>query len=156
MKRAMTLVIVALCSLAGASAAAPGGAGVVDGTVYTFAGAAVPGAQVFAGWRDGGTLAKLGPATTDAAGFYSLSGVPTTSLGVVQAQLPSGDYFVRKALTFVDPGTSSFDLRPGAIHFTTTRATSGWGTWKSLVVFASGSQGETRTVSASTALYGSV
>ncbi len=63
---------------------------------------------------------------------------------------------MRKGLTFADPGTTVFDLRPGAIHFTTTRATSGWGTWKSLAVFTSGSQGETRTVSPSTALSGGV
>jgi len=190
MKCAVTLAILGLCGLVGASAAAPalaarrqtlplpatphtvlegrhgaglalaplsaqGGTGVVNGTVYAFDGSPMQGAQVYAGWRDGASFIALDPVTTDASGSYSVTGVPATTLGVVQAQLLSGNYFLRKGLAFADPGPSVFDLRPGRIHFTTTRATSGWGTWKSLAIYTSGSEGEARTISASTALSGS-
>ena len=107
--------------------AAQGGAGAVNGTVYAFDGSPIEGAQVFAGWRDGDSYLFLDPVSTDSSGFYSVTGVPATILGVVQATLVSKDYFLRGGLTFADPGPTTFDLRPGTIGFTTTRATSGWG-----------------------------
>ena len=60
-----------------------------------------------------------------------------------------------KGLTFADPGPSTFDLRPGTIGFTTTRVTSGWGTWTSLAVYTAGSEGEARTISTAGGLSGS-
>ncbi len=127
--------------------AAQGGAGAVNGTVYAFDGSRIEAAQVYAGWREGDSSTFLDPVSTDASGFYSVTGVPATSLGVVQATLASDDYFLRKGLTFADPGPSTFDLRPGTIGFTTTRVTSGWGTWTSLAVYTAGSEGEARTIS---------
>lgn len=125
---------------------AQGGAGTVTGTVQAFDGSPIQGAQVYAGWRDGTAFTVLPPVTTDAAGSYSIGGVSGTGQGVLEAVLPSYDYFLNKNLTFSDPGPATFDLRPGSIGFTTTRAASAWGTWGSLAVYTSGSGGEARTV----------
>ena len=135
--------------------AAPGGAGAVNGTVYTFDGSPIEAAQVYAGWRDGASYLFLDPVSTDAAGSYSATGLPATSLGVIRATLASKDYFLRSGLTFADPGPTTFDLRPGTIGFTTTRTTSGWGTWSSVAIYAAGSGGEARTMSTAGGLSGS-
>jgi hypothetical protein len=125
---------------------ATGGAGTVNGTVSAFDGSPIEGAQVYAGWRDGTDITVLAPETTDAAGYYSVSGMPGTSQGLLEAVLPSDDYFLSKGLLFSDPGPTTFDLRPGSIGFTTTRSTSSWGTWSSLALYTSGSGGEARTL----------
>jgi hypothetical protein len=135
--------------------AAQGGAGVVNGTVYAFDGSPIQEAQVYAGWREGDSFHFLDPVSTDSSGSYSVTGVSATSLGVVRAALASKDYFLRGGLTFADPGPSTFDLRPGTIGFTTTRATTDWGTWTTVAVFTAGTGGEARTMSTASGLGGS-
>ena len=78
-------------------------------------------------------------------GSTGWTGVPATSLGVVDGDTSLEGLLPRGALTFASPGSSTFDLRPGTIGFTTTRVTSGWGTWGSVAVFTAGSGGEART-----------
>jgi hypothetical protein len=139
-----------LCGGAGAAAppSALGAAG-VNGTVYQFNGSGVVGAQVYAGWRDGGAYVEMPPVTTDSSGFYAITDLPVTGSGLIRAELADGGYLLRKGLTFADPGPTTFDLRPGGIGFTTTRASSDWGHWTSLAVYTTGDGGEARTISGS-------
>ena len=62
----------------------------------------------------------VGSATTDATGFYSVSGAPATTHGVLVGTTGS-DEWPMSDLTFADPGTSTYDVRLGRVAWSATR-----------------------------------
>ena len=105
--------------LSGASATA--GAGVVQGHVYDYAGDPVGGVEVGAMVLDDqGSPLWSGSATTDAGGFYSVSGAPASTHGLLNGTTGT-DEWVMWDLTFADPGTSTYDVRLGRVAWSATR-----------------------------------
>jgi hypothetical protein len=101
--------------------AAPAGAGVITGTVLDYAGR--PASPTYVLWLKG-DFELSGSAATDAAGSYSISGVPAVE-GIGQLWVFSKSdhqtlYFC-SGLTFLDPGPSTFDFQPGRLPLTIRR-----------------------------------
>ena len=116
--------------------AAPGGTGIIKGTVLDYAGQPVSGAYLM--WLTGDFW--MGDGTqTDAAGSYQMTGVPalagTGQLWVVPGQAADVWYFCR-GLTFLDPGPSTFDFWPGRLPLTIQRG-GPWagGSWAEVDLF---------------------
>jgi hypothetical protein len=104
-------------SIASATAAA----GIVQGHVYDYDGDPVAGVEVGAGVVDDkGNVLWGGSATTDASGFYSVSGAPASTHGVLQGTTGTDEWLMWD-LTFVDPGTSTYDVRLGRVAWSATR-----------------------------------
>jgi hypothetical protein len=100
---------------------ATAGAGVVQGHIYGSDGDPVAGVEVTVGVIDDqGVPLWLDSATTDATGFYSVSGAPASRQGVLVG--PEGsDEWAMYDLTFADPGTSTYDVRPARVTWSATR-----------------------------------
>jgi hypothetical protein len=102
-------------------APARAGAGVVQGHIYDYAGDAVAGEELMVGVLDDqGNPMWVVPATTDATGFYSVSGAPVTTHGVLVGTTGSAEWSMWD-LTFTDPGTSIFDVRLGRVAWSAVR-----------------------------------
>jgi hypothetical protein len=104
----------------GASASA--GAGVVRGHVYDYDGHPVAGVEVTVEVveEDGSPPIWSAQATTDAGGFYSVTGAPATTHGVLQGTTGTDEWLMWD-LTFADPGTSTYDVRLGKVAWSATR-----------------------------------
>jgi hypothetical protein len=102
-------------------ASTPAGAGVVQGHVYDSDGDPVAAAELTVGVIDDqGVEMWIDSATTDATGFYSVSGAPASTQGVLVG--PEGsDEWAMYDLTFADPGTSTYDVRPARVAWSATR-----------------------------------
>jgi hypothetical protein len=97
------------------------GAGVVRGHVYDYAGSPVAGVEVQAVVVDDqGSPTWGASAVTDVGGFYSVSGAPASTHGVLQGVTGSDEWLLWD-LTFADPGTSTYDVRLGRVAWTATR-----------------------------------
>ena len=103
-------------------ASATAGAGVVQGHVYDYDGDPVAGVEVQAGVVDqpGNPPTWFGSATTDARGFYSVSGAPASTHGLLTGATGT-DKWTMWDLTFADPGTSTYDVRLGRVAWSATR-----------------------------------
>jgi len=102
-------------------ASAPAGAGVVQGHVYDSDGSPVAAVELTIGVIDDqGVPIWQDSATTDAAGFYSVSGAPASTQGVLVGATGS-DEWAMYDLTFADPGTSTYDVRPASVTWSATR-----------------------------------
>jgi hypothetical protein len=108
--------LAAVLSMPAAAAAAPRGTAEVQGHVYTFEGGGQPGAMVFWDTTDESGVA---PQSTGPSGAYSLTDLPAASGdGDVGVMVPSTNNFYtleRQMLTWPDPGTTTFDFRPGHV-----------------------------------------
>jgi hypothetical protein len=112
----------------GASATA--GAGVVQGHVYDYAGDPVGGVEVGAMVLDDqGTPLWSGSATTDAGGFYSVSGAPASTHGLLTGTTGTGEWTMWD-LTFADSGTSTYDVRLGRVAWSATRGGPQAASWR--------------------------
>jgi hypothetical protein len=102
-------------------ASATAGAGVVQGHVYDYDGHPAAGVEVGAmALDDQGSPLWSGSATTDASGFYSVSGVPASTHGLLTGTTGT-DEWVMWDLTFADPGASTYDVRLGRVAWSATR-----------------------------------
>lgn len=102
-------------------ASATAGTGVVRGHVYDYDGGPVAGVELMAGALDDqGNVLWADSATTDAAGFYSVSGAPASTHGVLTG-ITGSDEWTMSELTFTDPGTSNHDVRLGRVAWSATR-----------------------------------
>jgi hypothetical protein len=149
----LILVLAATTVSAAALAAWATGSGTVSGTVLRYRGAAQSGAWVEWGAVDThGVYSPAGGALTDGSGAYAITGVGAAAGAGQRFMRPPGtdDYLLRFGLTFVDPGTTTLDFRPGKLNFTTNRATS-WSNWKGVRVVTFGSDAVSST-SARTAI----
>ncbi len=100
---------------ASSQASATARTGVVRGHVYDYDGNPVAAVEVQAGVVDDqGNELWGGSGTTDASGFYSVSGAPATTHGVLQGTTGSDEWLMWD-LTFADPGTSTYDVRLGRV-----------------------------------------
>jgi hypothetical protein len=101
--------------------AAPGGTGIIRGTVLDYSGQPVPGAYLT--WLAGDWEAS-GGAQTDATGSYEMTGVPalagTGQIWMASSRDDATAYFCR-GLTFLDPGPNTFDFWPGRLPLTIQR-----------------------------------
>jgi hypothetical protein len=104
-------------------ASATVGAGVVQGHVYDYDGNPVAGYELgVAVFDDQGVLLWFSPATTDASGLYSVSGVPASTHGLLTGTMGSDEYeWDMWDLTFADPATSTYDVRPARVAWSATR-----------------------------------
>jgi hypothetical protein len=111
-------------------ASAPAGAGVVQGHVYDYGGEPVAAVELTVGVIDdqGVPLWEV-TATTDAAGFYSVSGAPGSAQGVLAGTAGPDDWAMYH-LTFADPGTSTYDVRPARVTWSATRGGSQADSWQ--------------------------
>ncbi|MCX6373604.1 MAG: carboxypeptidase-like regulatory domain-containing protein [Actinobacteria bacterium] len=102
-------------------ASTPAGAGVVQGHVYDSDGDPVASVELtVAAIDDQGVPIWEDSATTDATGFYSVSGAPASTQGVLVGTTGS-DEWAMYHLTFADPGTSTYDVRPAMVTWSATR-----------------------------------
>jgi len=103
-------------------ASATAGAGVVQGHVYDYDGNPVAGVEVGVGAVDepGDPPTWGGSATTDAGGFYSVSGAPASTHGLLTGTTGTDEWLMWD-LTFADPGTSTYDVRLGRVAWSAKR-----------------------------------
>jgi hypothetical protein len=115
------------------------GGGAVQGHIFDYAGGPVAGATVWISAHDGtGTLLWEHKTSTDAAGFYSVSDAPATDLGRIVVETKDGKVLFERDLVFADPGTSTYDVRPGRLLWEAYRG-GPWGLyWGSATVEVAG------------------
>lgn len=120
-----------------AKSAAEDGTGVIRGTVLDYAG--LPAAKAYVMWLTGDYVPR-GGAQTDATGSYEITGVPALD-GSGQLWLWTEDtdtIYMRRGLTFLAPGPTTFDFWPGRLPLTLQRG-GPWagGSWASVDLYGS-------------------
>ena len=112
-------------------AASTAGAGVVQGHVYDYDGDPVAGVEVGVAVTDetGDPPTWGESATTDAGGFYSVSGAPASTHGVLTGTTGTDEWLMWD-LTFADPGTSTYDVRLGRVAWSATRGGPQAASWR--------------------------
>jgi hypothetical protein len=77
-------------------------------------------------------------AVTGADGLYVIGGAPATTTGEVWVMTPAEEYYMVKGLTFVDPGTSTCDVRPGRLSWSLARGGPWRSQWRDLSIEVAG------------------
>jgi hypothetical protein len=104
------------------------GEGILQGHVYNYDGSPAAFRELLAFTTDAKgepVFDWIASGVTDADGFYRLSGAPATTHGAIWV-----DGFLETGLVLVSPGTSTCDLRPGAIKWSVSRGGPWASDWK--------------------------
>lgn len=106
----------------------------VNGTIYSFTGAPVVGAEVYGGYVSAGDIWHYSPKTlTGATGAYSIADLQATTDGFVETWYQETGKWRGvwlSPLVFTDASTSTVDVRPGRVGWQATRG-GYWKTWTS-------------------------
>lgn len=125
------------------------GTAVVDGHTYRYDGISVPSTYVY--WEAPfETTWEWGETSTDINGAYAFSGLPAAAgTGYLYAEYPTSPWFAmwRSQASWTDPGTTTFDWRPGVVPVELARG-GVWDGWYYATTYLYGNDGLSYTASA--------